>query len=143
MTFRFILQPVLALIAALPDGIRNAREGHKALFWTALWNPAHQGGRLREGLTSVARVVSRVHRKTTLYVNDRIVAQGEMKTQPGKFTLSGDGLCIGRDSGDAVSEEYTTPAEFKGGTIKFAGVTVEKAQHLDLEKLAHAALAVD
>jgi arylsulfatase len=81
--------------------------------------------------------------KTTLYVNDKIVAQGEMKTQPGKFTLSGDGLCVGRDSGDAVSEEYKTPAAFIGGTIKFVGVTVEKAQYLDLEKLAAAAFAVD
>jgi arylsulfatase A-like enzyme len=81
--------------------------------------------------------------KTTLYVNDRIVAQGDMKTQPGKFTLSGDGLCIGHDSGDAVSEDYKSPGEFKGGTILFVGVTVEKKQYLDLEKLAHAALAVD
>ena len=81
--------------------------------------------------------------KATLYVNDKIVAQGPMKTQLGKFTLSGDGLCIGRDSGDAVSEDYKTPGTFKNGTIKFVGVTVEKAQYLDLEKLAHAALAVD
>ena len=81
--------------------------------------------------------------KTNLYVNDKIVAQGEMKAQAGKFTLSGDGLCIGRDSGDAVSEEYKSPGTFKGGTIQFVGVTVEKAQYLDLEKLAHAALAVD
>jgi arylsulfatase len=81
--------------------------------------------------------------KTTLYVNDKIVAQGPMKTQPGKFTLSGDGLCIGRDSGDAVSEEYKPPGEFKGGTIKFVGVTIERAQYLDLEKLAAAAMAVD
>jgi arylsulfatase len=44
--------------------------------------------------------------KTKLYVNDKVVAQGPMKTQPGKFTLSGDGLCIGMDSGDAVSQEY-------------------------------------
>jgi arylsulfatase len=81
--------------------------------------------------------------KTTLYVNEEVVAQGDMKTQPGKFTLSGDGLCIGRDSGDAVSEEYKTPGEFKGGRILGVGVTVEKAQYLDLQKLAHAALAVD
>lgn len=53
--------------------------------------------------------------------------------QAGKFTLSGDGLCIGRDSGDAVSEGYTSPGTFKGGTIQFVGVTVEKAQYLDLE----------
>jgi arylsulfatase len=81
--------------------------------------------------------------KATLYVNDKIVAQGNMKTQLGKFTLSGDGLCIGRDSGDAVSEEYKSPGAFKNGTIQFVGVTVEKGQYLDLEKLAAAALAVD
>jgi arylsulfatase len=81
--------------------------------------------------------------KATLYVNEKIVAQGEMKTQPGKFTLSGDGLCIGRDSGDAVSEDYKTPGEFKGGTIEFVGVTVEKTKYRDLEKLAAAAFAVD
>jgi arylsulfatase len=80
---------------------------------------------------------------TKLYVNDKVVAEGPMKTQPGKFTLSGDGLCIGRDSGDAVSQEYQTPGDFKGGTILGVGVTVEKAQYLDLEKLAAAALAVD
>jgi arylsulfatase len=81
--------------------------------------------------------------KATLYVNDRVAAQGDLRTQAGKFTLSGDGLCIGRDSGDAVSEDYKTPGEFKGGRILFVGVTVEKAQYLDLEKLAAAALAVD
>ena len=81
--------------------------------------------------------------KTTLYVDEKIVAQGDMKTQPGKFTLAGDGLCIGRDSGDAVSDGYKSPGEFKGGTILGVGVTVEKKQYLDLEKLAHAAFAVD
>jgi arylsulfatase len=59
-----------------------------------------------------------------------------MRSQPGKFTLSGDGLRIRRDSGDAVSEEYKSPGEFKGGTILFVAVTVERGQYLDLEKLA-------
>jgi hypothetical protein len=31
--------------------------------------------------------------------------------------LCGDGLCVGRDSADAVSREYTAPARLKGGTI--------------------------
>jgi hypothetical protein len=81
--------------------------------------------------------------KTTMYVNEQVVAQADMKTQSGKFTLSGDGLCIGRDSGDAVSQEYDSPGEFKGGNILFVAVTVEKGQYLDLEKLAAAAFAVD
>ncbi|HTP72544.1 MAG TPA: arylsulfatase, partial [Burkholderiaceae bacterium] len=81
--------------------------------------------------------------RTKLYVNNQVEAEGDMKTQLGKFTLSGDGLCVGRDSGDAVSAEYKTPGTFKGGEIRFVGVTVEKKQYLDLEKLAAAAFAVD
>ena len=81
--------------------------------------------------------------KTKLYVNDKVVAQGDMRAQVGKFTLAGDGLCVGRDSGDAVSEEYRSPATFHGGKILFVGVTIEKKQYLDLEKLAAAAMAVD
>ena len=78
-----------------------------------------------------------------LYINDKVVAEGPMRTQPGKFTLSGDGLCVGFDSGDAVSREYTTPGEFKGGEILGVGVTVEKTQYLDLEKEAQSALSAD
>jgi arylsulfatase len=80
---------------------------------------------------------------TKLYVNDQVVAQGPMRAQVGKFTLSGDGLCIGYDSADAVSQEYMGPAKFKGGTILAVGITVEQAQYLDLAKVAMAAFAVD
>ena len=80
---------------------------------------------------------------TKLYVNDKVVAEGPMRAQVGKFTLSGDGLCVGFDSADAVSEEYKGNNPFKGGTIKFVGVTTEKAQYLHLETLAAAAFSVD
>jgi arylsulfatase len=81
--------------------------------------------------------------KTKLYLNDKVVAEGPMRAQVGKFTLSGDGLCIGYDSGDAVSASYKSPGRFTGGTIIAVGVTVEKEQYLDLEKVAAAALARD
>jgi arylsulfatase len=81
--------------------------------------------------------------KTTLFINDKPVANGPMKTQLGKFTLSGDGLCVGYDSGDAVSHEYTTPGTFKGGTIQAVGITVEKADYADLEKEAQRAMMKD
>lgn len=55
------------------------------------------------------------------------------ETQPAKFSLSGDGLCVGFDSGDAVSAEYKTPGTLHGGTIQGVGVTVEKASHDALE----------
>jgi arylsulfatase A-like enzyme len=79
---------------------------------------------------------------TKLYINDQVVAQGPMRTQPGKFTLAGDGLCVGYDSGDAVSQQYTSPGTFKGGRIFGVGVTIEKAQYLDLEKEAQRMMLV-
>lgn len=75
-----------------------------------------------------------------LYVNGKVAAEVPMKTQAGKFTLSGDGLCIGYDSGDAVSAAYKTPGEFHGGTIQGVGVTVEKASYESLDLEAKAAL---
>jgi len=80
--------------------------------------------------------------KMTLYINDKPVATGPMRTQPGKFTLSGDGLCVGFDSGDAVSQEYKTPGKFKGGTIALVGITVAKGEYLDAEREARRLLMV-
>jgi arylsulfatase len=71
--------------------------------------------------------------KMKLYINDKVAAEGAMKTQLGKFTLSGDGLCVGYDSADAVSKEYDAPDRFKGGTIQFVEVAVDKAQYVDRE----------
>jgi arylsulfatase len=78
---------------------------------------------------------------TKLYVDEEVVAEGPMRTQLAFFTLCGDGLCVGRDSGDAVSKEYTAPATFKGGTILQVEVSTGDDQYLDLEKEAHALLA--
>lgn len=57
MTFRFFLQPTMALIAALPDGIDDARNGHSSFFWTARDDIARQRGRLRQGLIATARIM--------------------------------------------------------------------------------------
>ena len=57
MTFRFYLQPTMAFIAALYDGIRDAKAGHKSFFWTKVDDPEQQHGRMREGLTATARIV--------------------------------------------------------------------------------------
>jgi hypothetical protein len=85
------------------------------------------------------------HGTTKLYVNAKVVAEGPMRAQVGKFTLCGDGLCIGRDSADAVTKEYTpkTQGKFTGGTIQYVEVSVEKEQYRDLEREMAAALAVD
>ena len=57
MTFRFILQPVMATIAALRDGINDAKSRRSPYFWTLLTNPFESGHRLYEGLISTARVI--------------------------------------------------------------------------------------
>ena len=57
MSFRFILQPVMALIAALRDGIKDARTGRSPYFWTIMSEPGKRAGRLREGLNATARIL--------------------------------------------------------------------------------------
>ena len=53
----------------------------------------------------------------TLYVDDQQVAQAPLITQPGYFCLTGDGICVGRDSASAVSPGYQAPFPFTGGSI--------------------------
>ncbi|MFE6996707.1 sulfatase-like hydrolase/transferase [Microbacterium sp. NPDC057659] len=77
----------------------------------------------------------------TLYVDDQAVASGPMRAQVGKFTLCGDGLCIGYDSADSVSRSYQSPYRFTGGTILGVAVDVSEEQYLDLELEAQAAFA--
>ena len=57
MTFRFILQPLMAAIAALHDGVKDAQTGRSPYLWTLLTSPAERGGRLREGLIATARII--------------------------------------------------------------------------------------
>lgn len=57
MAFRFILQPVMAGIVALRDGIADAKAGRTAYFWTLLTDPLKRAGRLREGLIATARII--------------------------------------------------------------------------------------
>jgi hypothetical protein len=57
MSFRFLLQPTMASIAALHDGVRDAKD-HRAPYLRAiLREPAQRGDRLREGLFATARLI--------------------------------------------------------------------------------------
>ena len=57
MTFRIILQPVMATMVAWRDGIKDARAGRAPYFWAILTDPANRAGRLHEGLIATARVL--------------------------------------------------------------------------------------
>ncbi|MGX1585296.1 sulfatase-like hydrolase/transferase [Microbacterium sp. NPDC055502] len=77
----------------------------------------------------------------TLYVDDRAVASGPMRAQVGKFTLCGDGLCVGWDSADPVSRQYGSDFPFTGGKLLGVGIDVSAEQYLDLELEAAAMLS--
>jgi len=79
----------------------------------------------------------------SLYYGEMKVGDGRIKTQPGFFSLAGEGLCVGRDSGDAVTDDYPgeSPHRFTGGTIKRVAVDVSGEPYLDLERQAQAMLA--
>jgi len=78
----------------------------------------------------------------SLYYDDKKVGEGRIKTQPGKFCIAGEGLCVGRDSGEPVTADYPgkAPWSFTGGTIQRVGVDVSGEPFVDLEREAQAML---
>ena len=83
------------------------------------------------------------HGTAKLYVDDEVVAEAPLRTQPGHFALCGEGLTIGRDSGDPVSKEYGAGFPFTGGKISEVEVNIGDDVYLDVEREFAAALARD
>jgi arylsulfatase len=81
----------------------------------------------------------------TLHVRDQTVGEGRIKTQPGYFSLAGEGLNVGRDGGEAVTDDYpgASPWTFAGGTIHKAIVDVSGEPFIDLAQEARMAFARD
>ena len=57
MTFRFVLQPVMSIIAATADGVNDARMGRTPFLWTIINQPEKRAGRLGEALNATARIL--------------------------------------------------------------------------------------
>jgi hypothetical protein len=55
--FRFVLQPIMATVAALRDGMHDARTGRAPFLRTVLTDPAQRRGRLDEALIATSRIV--------------------------------------------------------------------------------------
>ena len=70
----------------------------------------------------------------TLHAGDKTVGQGRIRTQPGKFSIAGEGLNIGKDAGEPVTADYPgqAPWPFTGGTIHRAAVDVSGQPFVDL-----------
>jgi hypothetical protein len=67
MWFRFILQPTMAVIAAVHDGLRDVRAGRSPYVRAILRKPEKRAERLREGLNATARIILLGLAMDTLY----------------------------------------------------------------------------
>jgi arylsulfatase len=81
----------------------------------------------------------------TLFIGDEKVGDGKIKTQPGNFSLAGEGLNVGKDSGEPVTDDFpgTSPWGFIGGTVVKAVIDVSGEPFEDLAAEARAAFARD
>ncbi|WP_181699706.1 arylsulfatase [Nocardia sp. GTS18] len=79
----------------------------------------------------------------SLYYGERKVGEGRIRTQPGKFSLAGEGLHAGRDTAEAVTDDYpgARPWAFTGGTLHQVAVDVSGEPFVDLEREAAAMLS--
>jgi hypothetical protein len=78
-----------------------------------------------------------------LHIDDDVVAEQELRTIVSFYALCGEGLCIGYDSGDAVSAEYRPKFEWSGGEIVKVVFDVADDAYIDVERHLAAAIARD
>lgn len=59
MTFRFFLQPIMAIVMATIDGLKDARSGRRPYFQALLHGASHaeRVKTFREGFTAVTRIL--------------------------------------------------------------------------------------
>jgi arylsulfatase A-like enzyme len=79
-----------------------------------------------------------------LHVDDQIVGEvDEIRTLASRYSLCGEGLCIGYDGGDAVSSEYKPKFELSGGTVVKVVYDIADDAYFDVEQHLAAAIARD
>jgi hypothetical protein len=83
------------------------------------------------------------HGTLRLHVDDELVAEDGIRTIASRYSLCGEGLCVGYDGGDAVSSEYTPAFEFTGGEVVKVIVDVADDAYVDVEQHLAAAMARD
>jgi hypothetical protein len=54
--FRFIVQPLVAVVFAIVDGLKDARTGKPAYLWAVVTTPAHRAELVRDGWRSVGKI---------------------------------------------------------------------------------------
>ena len=57
MAFRFLMQPIMAILIGFRDGRRDARELRPAFLWSILTNRKRRPGLLKDVVRSVAKIL--------------------------------------------------------------------------------------
>ncbi|TFI52872.1 hypothetical protein BLD44_019400 [Mastigocladus laminosus UU774] len=56
LSFRLIMQPLVAATFGILDGVKDARRGRPAYFWTLFTDPAQRRALLTDGWKSIAKI---------------------------------------------------------------------------------------
>lgn len=54
--FRFVVQPLMATILGVLDGVKDARAGKPAYFWAVVFTPKSRGELVKHGWKSVGKI---------------------------------------------------------------------------------------
>ncbi|RVW03114.1 arylsulfatase [Rhodococcus xishaensis] len=72
---------------------------------------------------------------TTLYIDEHEMGTLEgMRLQPATFSAVGEGIRVGRDTGQSVTRLYSAPFRFSGGTVARVTADVSGEPYLDIER---------
>jgi hypothetical protein len=75
LKFRFVLQPLVAVLLAMRAGVRDAREGRSPFFWALVTDRGHRKEHLSRGWADVGKLFVAAMLVDFVYqliVNDRI-----------------------------------------------------------------------
>jgi hypothetical protein len=56
MTFRLVLQPLMAIVLAVVDGLKDAKNGNPPFLWAVFTHRGHRRATLKHGWKSIGRV---------------------------------------------------------------------------------------
>jgi arylsulfatase len=93
----------------------------------------------KQSITENHEVLGRM----TLYVDEKEQGSGDFRTQSGHYALAGEGLAVGRDTGDPVSKEYPPGFPFAGGRLIKVIYDIADDMYVNVERQLAAALARD
>ena len=78
-----------------------------------------------------------------LHIDDQDVGEMEIRTMASRYSLCGEGLCVGYDGGDVVSRQYPPRFAFTGGRVVKVVFDVADDAYIDVEQHLAAAMARD